>query len=451
MGADDYGADYILCMRALGLSTGIGDGNYGPDRELTRGQMASFLVRLWRALNMTCPEGDTPFTDVTGSVHEDSITCLYNLGITKGATATTYGPGRDLTASQISRFLLRMFESHGSTCVARESELEEAIDCLLKHHVIPSPIEVRSNNPVTRAQMAVYVIGLWYNMAGHGLPPDPRPKPAGPGDRVIVPENSGNFTGRLHPGKNHGTIPVHVHYCAQEGRYTSADLTQVVRLLNEEVSPRWSAESSNRMHLDFVAGSIVSPELPWGTVLDAHNTFDVCEEKVRGGRWDSVDLDNFPDSFDQEVLLLVDAKFEGIDGLGGGSSEVSGPGGSYQSGGTAMSRSMESLSDTDRFLFVVSHELGHSILGLGHDYFSCGHPTLMTNFRCGTIRCTTRSIVGTPDFTVPRYLGDGLFMSCHHRKLLGWAIGGTSPPCAAQPPAQADFSVSAGDEQITVD
>ena len=45
---DAYGADYILCMRALGLSAGRADGTYGPERELTRAQMASFIVRLWR-------------------------------------------------------------------------------------------------------------------------------------------------------------------------------------------------------------------------------------------------------------------------------------------------------------------------------------------------------------------------------------------------------------------
>ena len=52
----DYAAAYILCMRALGLSLGVGDGDYGPDRELNRGQMASFLIRLWTDhLGRQCP------------------------------------------------------------------------------------------------------------------------------------------------------------------------------------------------------------------------------------------------------------------------------------------------------------------------------------------------------------------------------------------------------------
>lgn len=95
VGIDDYGAAYVLCMRALGLSVGRADGGFGPDAELTRGQMASFLVRLWRdVLGRECPvEGTSPFVDVAGSVHEVNIECLFRLEITKGITAVSYGPG----------------------------------------------------------------------------------------------------------------------------------------------------------------------------------------------------------------------------------------------------------------------------------------------------------------------------------------------------------------------
>ena len=39
--------------------------------------------------------------------------------------------------------------------------------------MIPAAPEGRSSVPVTRAQMAVYVIGLWHNISGRGLPPSP--------------------------------------------------------------------------------------------------------------------------------------------------------------------------------------------------------------------------------------------------------------------------------------
>ena len=171
----DYGYEYILCMKTLGMSFGRADSSYGPDAELTRAQMASFLVRLWRdVLSRQCPDGGAPFTDVAaGNPHAVNIDCLYNLGITRGVTATTFAPDSKLTASQISRFLLRTYEKAADTCPGLDSELDEAVTCLQALRVIPTAEEGRSDETVTRAEMAVYVVGLWHNITGRGLPPTP--------------------------------------------------------------------------------------------------------------------------------------------------------------------------------------------------------------------------------------------------------------------------------------
>ena len=183
----DYAAAYVLCMRVLGLSLGRGDGTYGSDLELTRGQMASFLVRLWRdVLGRECPAGvESPFTDVVaGSTHEANIGCLYGLGITKGVSATAYGPGDALKASQITRFLFRLYSKSvpaaDGACPegGSGSELDLAAACLVGLNVTPTDAEAVSPDAVTRAQMAVYVIGLWNNLTGRGLPPAPPHKPS---------------------------------------------------------------------------------------------------------------------------------------------------------------------------------------------------------------------------------------------------------------------------------
>ncbi len=173
-----YGAAYILCMRALGLSVGSGHGSYGPDRVLNRGQMATFLVRLWRdVLGRECPEGGSPFTDVpAGGTHSENIECLYNLGITEGVTPTTYGPQLPLKVTQISRLLLRVYQKARTICPDTDSsvsgELEEAVTCLTGLRVLP-PGEGFRSEPVTRAQMGVYLIGLWHRLSGRGRPPAP--------------------------------------------------------------------------------------------------------------------------------------------------------------------------------------------------------------------------------------------------------------------------------------
>ena len=187
---DAYAAEYIHCMRALGLSEGRGDGIYGPELELNRGQMASFLVRLWRdVLGNGCPEGPSaPFTDIAGTTHQENIECLYALGITKGTTDTLFGPVDKLKASQISRFLLRTYESADRTCPQGSNELDRAAACLVSLNVVPAEDEARSATPVIRAQMAVYVIGAWHQMTGRGLPPTPPTRPTAEQLEVLAAE-----------------------------------------------------------------------------------------------------------------------------------------------------------------------------------------------------------------------------------------------------------------------
>ena len=198
VGASDYAAVYMLCMRALGLSQGRGDGSYGADLDLNRGQMASFLVRLWKdQLGQKCPTAvASPFTDTAGTTHEANINCLYGLGITQGTTATTYSPGDPLKASQISRFLFRTYRkapTNNDQCPAgTKSELDEAVKCLLGLRVAPTEAEATSIAPVIRSQMAVYMIGLWHNLTGRGLPPTP-PQISSPVTQAVHPIAQGVY------------------------------------------------------------------------------------------------------------------------------------------------------------------------------------------------------------------------------------------------------------------
>ena len=179
--AGEYGAEYIRCMKALGLSLGRSDGSYGPDSQLTRAQMASFLVRpLGGCAKEAVPEGRgyTVYRCGPAIPTRRVIGCLYDLGIAKGTTTVTYGPGEKLKVTQISRFLVRLYEKAGNRCGLAGDGLERAVKCLATLRVIPSEGEGSSLGLVTRDQMAVYLVGLWHNMSGRGLPPRPPAKPA---------------------------------------------------------------------------------------------------------------------------------------------------------------------------------------------------------------------------------------------------------------------------------
>ena len=187
VGDGDYGAGYILCARAVGLTNGKADGTFGPNQTLTRAQMAAFMARLWRdVLGKACPAGSHPFTDVSKSHFAAAdIACIYQLKITTGASPDKYAPKASLTASQLTRFIIRMLNRVSSStdmCDTSGNELAKASACMTTLNIAPSQDEARSSKIVIRAQMAVYIIGAWHHASGRGQPPAPpaRPTPTTP-------------------------------------------------------------------------------------------------------------------------------------------------------------------------------------------------------------------------------------------------------------------------------
>ena len=66
--------------------------------------MAAFLVR---ALNLETPTASDSFTDDDGSIFEADIETLGASGITDGCTPTTYCPDRSVTRGEMAAFLVR--------------------------------------------------------------------------------------------------------------------------------------------------------------------------------------------------------------------------------------------------------------------------------------------------------------------------------------------------------
>jgi hypothetical protein len=93
----------IDALAAAGITTGCTADRYCPEDPVTRGQMASFLVR---ALDLA-PADDSPFTDTDGSVHAADIAALAQAGITLGCTPGEYCPADPVTRAQMASFLVR--------------------------------------------------------------------------------------------------------------------------------------------------------------------------------------------------------------------------------------------------------------------------------------------------------------------------------------------------------
>ncbi|WP_442596376.1 S-layer homology domain-containing protein [Neobacillus sp. D3-1R] len=113
--------------------------SFNPTANFTRGQSASVIVRAYDL------DGDktTPFTDQTGSGHDDAIGVMYNLGLTKGTTATTFAPNDNVKREQFAMLLQRTIESKAGGEVETPPTPE-----------VPAAVEVASVNAAPNAFFA---------------------------------------------------------------------------------------------------------------------------------------------------------------------------------------------------------------------------------------------------------------------------------------------------------
>lgn len=110
--ADDDGNPHeaaINQLAALGILLGDG-GLVSPGQPVTRGQMATVLVRLWAVLTgEALPAGPDAFDDDDRHTHEAAINALAAAGITTG-TDDGYDPDTPLRGDQMATFLTRLVE-----------------------------------------------------------------------------------------------------------------------------------------------------------------------------------------------------------------------------------------------------------------------------------------------------------------------------------------------------
>ena len=101
---------YIEVLADAGITLGCGGGLYCPFQEVTRGQMATFIIRGIYGSGYTPPPATgTLFADVpAGSAHAASIEQFARDGITSGCAVGLYCPGASVTRAQMAVFLLRM-------------------------------------------------------------------------------------------------------------------------------------------------------------------------------------------------------------------------------------------------------------------------------------------------------------------------------------------------------
>ena len=174
---EGYWADeFVHAAAGARITTGCGAGNFCPDDVMTRGVLARWLL-LARYGNLYAPPPCTGiFVDVPceGTANSDYIEELYNEGITAGCSADPlmYCPNDPVTRAQMAVFLLAAKEGVGYTppaCtgifndVACPSPFADWIEELYNRGITAGcgGGNYCPNDSTTRAQMAVFVTANW--------------------------------------------------------------------------------------------------------------------------------------------------------------------------------------------------------------------------------------------------------------------------------------------------
>jgi len=110
VGADDFAASFIEQLASDGITAGCGNNNFCPDAVVTRDQMAVFLLRAKYGSAYSPQTAAGVFADVPLSHWAVPwIEQLATEGITAGCGADTYCPDAEVTRDQMAVFLVRTF------------------------------------------------------------------------------------------------------------------------------------------------------------------------------------------------------------------------------------------------------------------------------------------------------------------------------------------------------
>jgi hypothetical protein len=103
---NDFSSPYINKMWELEITSGCGTRLYCPDNSLTRAEMAVFIIR---ALNEipSAVSYNAYFDDIPDDFFTPFINRIRELGITLGCGTRTYCPGNYVTREQMAVFLTR--------------------------------------------------------------------------------------------------------------------------------------------------------------------------------------------------------------------------------------------------------------------------------------------------------------------------------------------------------
>jgi hypothetical protein len=121
--AQDFHREAIECLNWWGLVQGKTATTFEPREPVTRGQMASELATLMEAAGFVLPNNPPDaFPDDNGSVHEHAINQLASLRVIYGYTNGNFGPNDNVSRGQVASLVVRAYETVTGTTIPPSQE-----------------------------------------------------------------------------------------------------------------------------------------------------------------------------------------------------------------------------------------------------------------------------------------------------------------------------------------
>jgi len=95
----------IEALSAKGIIRGFPDGNFGPNKAITRAQFAKILAQVQELEPK--PEAAAQFTDISDPEQRGWVGALVAAGLTTGTSPTTFSPNQPIQRDQFATFIVR--------------------------------------------------------------------------------------------------------------------------------------------------------------------------------------------------------------------------------------------------------------------------------------------------------------------------------------------------------
>ncbi len=96
----------IEVMASKHIANGIDDKNFAPNKNITRAEFASLLTR---ALNLPSANTKDSFTDIDNAWYSDAVKRAYSAKIINGIDDTNFAPNKNITREQMASMLMRAY------------------------------------------------------------------------------------------------------------------------------------------------------------------------------------------------------------------------------------------------------------------------------------------------------------------------------------------------------